>query len=58
MGAKHAYDRLTLQPFGKYLLPKLARGLVGNAAVHHCPAVTVFYQPQIDVVQCEWQWHA
>ncbi len=58
VGDDHALDRAALHRPGEELFPGLGRLLVADAAVDHGPAVAIFEQPQIDVVELHRQAHA
>ena len=58
MGDDDALDRAALHRTGEELFPGLRRFLVLDAAVDDRPAVAVFQQPQIDVIELHRQAHA
>jgi hypothetical protein len=58
MGDDHALDRLADQLLCKDLLPAAARFIGGKTAIDDGPAVTVFQQPQVDVIEHKRQRHA
>src|SRR3569832_1146605 len=58
VGDDHALDRPAALRARELLLPGVRGLLVADAAVDHRPAVAVFQQPQIDVVQLHRQPHA
>src|SRR5690606_6023159 len=50
--------RLTVQTRLKYLPPERLYFIGGNACIHNRPAIAVFEQPEIDVVELEGKRHA
>src|SRR5204862_643868 len=53
-----APDRAPRDASGEDTLPQRARGVVANAAVDECPALAVFEQPEVDVVERKRQRHS
>src|SRR5712691_922439 len=51
-------DRAPRDAFCEDALPQRARGVVADAAVDECPALAVFEQPEVDVVERKRQRHA
>src|SRR6266705_512592 len=53
-----APDRAPRDASGEDALPQRARGVVADAAVDECPALAIFEQPEVDVVERKRQRHA
>src|SRR5690606_1483013 len=50
--------RFAVQTCLKYLPPERLHFIGGNARIHHRPAITIFQQPEIDMVKLEGKRHA